>query len=287
MSRGEVRANRFGTPIETVLGAWTGFELADSRVTANLYAKHPLRLLAVPAGLHREDVASAVKHYSARSGAAASNVGLSAGYERLVRAEPPGETIKSLSNPKVLLFWELFWLHLPRRMFEKIAKARTLAHPRLLSSLQDYLVTLDGFRAALAAHAVAVVAHNLAILMECAYATGHTSAPDPYWERAFELWRVACNSDRLWEALMHRQRELGINSADENLANLRTDFPLALLSINCTLVLFYAQAGNLAACHRHLGCMSRSGLGGLDLELLLEQTGQSARGVRPTFSHNS
>ena len=272
---GQVRFHRLSISISELLAGNTGVTLLGHSVTSDVIAKNPLRYWGLPAGRPPSEIVRAASNWARRRRAHSTEI--TVGYDRFVNGST--EPADIATDPRRLLYYELFWPHLPPEVFRELVADTSLASPQVLHELQTYTAALTGEPASLARHAEAVVALNQALFFECAYAAGHTCSSIDAWDCALACWRDTCDDERFFAAIERRAAELEpASETAKSKKNLRAELQLAVLSVKCRFIQAYGVEGNHAACQRHLATMRRSGLGGADLDHLLEQLARAVYG---------
>jgi hypothetical protein len=110
-------------------------------------------------------------------------------------------------------------------------------------------------------HNLAVLFHCLALDLEEVALSRHLDPNElqnvwKYWEHAFKRWKVVLDHEPFWSRLTARIRALEDPRLTTGLARrIRASLPFALLFMNATLAVRYAEAGNLEATKRQLKIM--------------------------------
>jgi ssDNA-binding Zn-finger/Zn-ribbon topoisomerase 1 len=253
---------RFDVPLSEVLASPTGFKCLDEDISLDLYARNRYRLRAT-AGL----LGSSSPEPRPRS---ASGAAVALGYEW--HAKPAPKSKSDQAGAEHLLFSDLFWLNLPDDALAAVTRGAKLAYPQSLHTLDELAASSAREPLALILHAAAIVAHNQAICMECAYAAGYRVAPGVFWDEAFVRWQAALEHPDYWTCVERRAATLSLAIDCEAL---RSGLTWTILSLNGALAHAYARAEVDSACQRHLTCMARSRLSGVDPEDLVEEVSRS------------
>ena len=257
---------RLDVPLAEVLASPTGFRCLDEDISLDLYARNRYRLRAI-AGL----LSSSSPGGQPKSAAGAA---VALGYEW--HAKPAPKSKSDQAGAEHLLFSDIFWLNLSNDAFAAVTRGGKLAYPQSLRTLDELAASSAGESLALILHAAAIVAHNQAICMECAYAAGYRVAPGVFWDESFVRWQAVLEHSDFWTCVQRRAAALSLAIDGESL---RSQLTWAILSLNAALAQAYAVAEVDSACQRHLACMARCRLGGIDPIDLVEDV------TRSIYSH--
>ena len=110
--------------------------------------------------------------------------------------------------------------------------------------------------------------HNLAVLYHCRALDWEQTATNKkpaeihnhtildYWSHAFKRWKAVLKHEPFWSRLSARIRALEDPRLTTGLARrMRSSLPISLLSINASLAVRYAEAGDMEAAQRQLEIM--------------------------------
>ncbi len=172
------------------------------------------------------------------------------------------EALHKLHDPEKRLIDEFFWFW-PHQLGQSRADEALalLAEDNIDQAAKGWLQMEESSEAYVSMHNLAVLFHCLALDWEQQAFSRRLDKKEietvqRYWEDALKRWKVLLEHEPFWSRLTARIRALEDPRLTTGLARrMRVSLPLALLSINATLAVRYAEVGNFEMAERQLGIM--------------------------------
>jgi hypothetical protein len=183
--------------------------------------------------------------------------------------------VERLRDPEARLLDEFFWFWQETGATDDALAS--LAHGDVAAARKQWQES----GSAVAQHNLAVLAHLLALDLECrslALAPGRTldsflcRLRDQAWTTAWQSWQATLQAQEFWDHFRERIRELNEPQLPEALAtDFRRALPVTLLGINAQLAVQWAERRLPLEAARHRDLLKRSGLDALDGEEALRR----------------
>jgi len=172
------------------------------------------------------------------------------------------EAVHKLHDPERRLIDELFWFWPHQLGYSKTDPALAfLAENDIDRAAEHWHQMEQSSEAYVSMHNLAVLFHCLGLDLEQEAFSQKLDQKEletvrKYWDYAFTRWKVVLDHEPFWSRLTARIRALEDPRLTTGLARrIRASLPFTLLSINATLAVRYAEAGNLEAAKRQLEIM--------------------------------
>ncbi len=228
-----------------------------------IYQRNAFRVL----GLSVEATPSEISQHAQRLQLVQKYKAMSALKTPLPLNPPPdeyqiGEALYKLQDAEKRLIDEFFWFW-PHQLGQgKTDQALALLSQGDINGAAELWRQMEqSSDAYVSMHNLAVLFHCLALDLEQKSLSQKLDQKElktlsKYWDYAFKRWKVVLNHEPFWSRLKARIQAIEDPRLTTGLARrMRASLPLALLSINATLAVRYAEAGNLEAAERQVKIM--------------------------------
>lgn len=259
-------------------------ELLFEVARPDIFRANAFRLTGLPIHATERDIRKRLEevHMSEKYGGTAAQ-----GLRPLPLDSPPDndtvrEAAQRLRDPVLRILNEFFWFwpeppteHL---MMEALARRDIQAAIGFLTEQAQ-----SSNDPGIAAHNLAVMFHTLALDIEHAWQPGSISrklrkVQDSYWREGLNHWRVALDSEAVWQQLQARIDEMNDpRLTTEIVPQLRSTLPLAVLLINAQLSVLAAERGTVQEAERCRLFMAESGFADELIEEACQHTAQRLR----------
>jgi hypothetical protein len=250
-----VQRNRLGGRLSAILLSRVRIDFHGCRLSVAVGLLNPFRLAGLPETVLATPLLEAVqKNRQLVNSGDRKRFPIGVGLETIVSSRSVNRRfqLNDWRTPAGRLVAELFWLHVPEKLFKRICEFGDLTDERAVRLLLAELPGA-GEQASLFRHALAVCWLYIAVSREATFAAGQIGNAVGYWDVALDRWVVLQDDSSFWQYVQKRHGK-------SLTAEARQWLPVLLSGLVGRLAVAYGQQGDDVSCHRMLSMLRRSRL---------------------------